>query len=226
MNKQIKTAIISGSISFMIGIFFHYGVDYVYSMMRSIGLTPALPYAKERDIKTDAVDIYIIPFEGFSESIAEQISATLSEELHLNVQAALSIPLDHAFYDKDRKQYVCDSLHSPIQKSLNALNYVTEKTCFIALLQGDMYPQKGDWNYMFSQHWPDKISVVATERMVPYGVLDWGNAEKIYGQRLLKMVKRTIGLQYFGLKRSSDKNSIMYSPIMSAKDVDQMGASF
>lgn len=226
MNKQIKTAVISGCISFMIGIFFHYGVDYVYALMRSQGLTPALPYAKERNMRDDAVDVYIIPFDGFSESVADQICATLSHDLNLNVQSALSIPLDQAVYDKGRKQYMCDSLYFLIQQSLHALRYTTDKTCFIALLQGDMYPKDGDWNYMFAQHWPDRISVVATERMVPYGIFNWTDAEKIYGKRLMKMVKRTIGIQYFGLKRSSSKSSVMYSPIMSAGDIDQMGDSF
>ena len=40
------------------------------------------------------------------------------------------------------------------------------------------------------------------------------------------MVKKAIGLQYYGYSRTTDLNSVMYSPIMSLDDLDIIGTSF
>jgi hypothetical protein len=44
--------------------------------------------------------------------------------------------------------------------------------------------------------------------------------------RLYKMVKKAIGLHYYGYGRTTDLNSVMYSPIMSLDDLDASGTRF
>jgi len=94
--------------------------------------------------------------------------------------------LERAVFNRERKQYVSESLHDPLQQARAAQSYVTEKTVFVGLLDGDIYPESGDWNYMFSHHWPDGISVVANDRMIPSGFMPSSQARILYGERLLK----------------------------------------
>jgi predicted Zn-dependent protease len=202
-----------------------YAADFIYTRFSRAGLTPALPYSHQRSPEY-AVDVYLLPFEGFPEKVADDVAAVLSEETGLNVQSSLAIPLDQAVFNRERKQYISDSLHTPIQQARASQRYATEKTVFIGLLDGDIYPESGDWNFMFSMHWGDGISVVANARMIPAGFMSSSQASVIYGERLLKMVKRTIGMQYYGYKRSSDPASVMYSPILGVQDLDRMGYAF
>jgi predicted Zn-dependent protease len=44
--------------------------------------------------------------------------------------------------------------------------------------------------------------------------------------RMYKMVKKAVGLLYYGYDRSSDKKSVMYSPIMNLNDLDAVGTDF
>ena len=79
---------------------------------------------------------------------------------------------------------------------------------------------------MFAMHWGNGISVVANARMIPSGFMPEAQARKLYGERLLKMIKRAIGMQYYGYKRSSDPASVMFSPILGVGDLDRMGYEF
>jgi len=203
-----------------------YGADYTYSKLRSEGLTPKLPYAKERDGRPAPVDVYLIPFDGFPEAVAGQIAAILSYELNINIQTSLAIPIDGAMYNSEREQYLNASLYEPIAKVVPLLKNGTDRTVYIGLLDADMYPEQGDWNYLFLTHWAERISVVATGRLIPYAVFRKEEAAGIYGQRLLKLVKRTIGQQYFGMARSSDRRSVMYSPLLGTQAMDEMGYEF
>jgi len=45
-------------------------------------------------------------------------------------------------------------------------------------------------------------------------------------ERLLKMVKQTIGMQYYDYKRLSDPASVMYSRRLGVQDLDRMGYAF
>jgi len=202
-----------------------YASDFLYTRFSRAGLTPALPFVHHRSLDY-AVDVYLLPFEGFPEEVAGAVAAVLSQETGLNVQSSLAVPLDRAVFNKERKQYVSESLLDPLQQARAAQSYVTEKTVFVGLLDGDIYPESGDWNYMFSHHWPDRISVVANARMIPSGFMPSSQARILYGERLLKMVKRAIGIQYYGYKRSSDTNSVMFSPILSLQDLDRSGYDF
>ena len=84
-----------------------------------------------------------------------------------------------------------------------------------------MYTTGTDWNYTFAQYYED-LSIVATERIIPYGITNDDKARKIYGTRLVKLLKRAIAFQYFGYKISSDPTCLTYSPMMSTTPFDRM----
>lgn len=86
-----------------------------------------------------------------------------------------------------------------------------------------MYSEANNWDFSLVGNFDNNISIVATERLVPYRVTNRDEAEKIFGERVYKVLKRTIGLQYFKYKRKTDRNSLIFSPIMSVTDLDRMG---
>lgn len=228
IKKPSRTVIIFANI--IVGIFvavlYRYGGDFIYSTLRDTGLTPYIPYSDQAYGNHSEVDVYLIPFDGFPESIASQIANTLSQDLNINIEIFLAIPTDSLEYNQHRKQYVAESLAKPIADVINTMRKRTQKTVYIGLLNDDMYPSDEEFNYLFSLHFENKISVIATSRLIPVGIFDREKAEKLYGDRLLKIVKRTIGQQYFGKKRSSERSSLMYSPLLGPDDIDNMSFKF
>ncbi|NLX27140.1 MAG: hypothetical protein GXY61_14480 [Lentisphaerae bacterium] len=110
-----------------------YGSEYVYSKFREAGLTPEMPYAKDNSSKHASVDVYLIPLDGFNESVVNQIANIMSEELGINVKASLSAPLDKSIYNQERKQYIESSLNEPIFRVIPDLKNKTDQTAYIGL---------------------------------------------------------------------------------------------
>lgn len=203
-----------------------YGADYVYSRLRAGGLTPELPYAEEQVGRPVPVDVYLLPFEGFPDSVAGQIANVLAKELGLRIKTTPAVAIGPGRFDERRKQYVAELMGDPIARAVAQMDPPTRKRAYVGLLNADMYPQGANWNYTFAMHFEGRISVVAAGRLVPYGVLDRKEAARVYGVRLLKLVKRAIGQQYFDMPRSADKKCVMYSPLMSTRDLDVIGYEF
>jgi hypothetical protein len=228
MKKKSTILIIFGN--FIAGIFaivlYKYGGDLIYSTLRDTGLTPDIPYSDQRYGKHSKVDVYFMPFDGFSESIANQIANRLSKDLNINIKIFLALPLDSVEYNDYRNQYVAESLGNPIASAINTMHKRDNKTAYIGLLNDDMYPSDERFNYLFSIHFEGNISVIATNRLIPIGLIDKEKAQKLYGERLLKIVKRTIGQQFLGKKRSSKRSSLMYSPLLGPDDIDKMSFEF
>ncbi len=228
MKKKSKTIIIIANIiaGILSVIIYNYGGDLIYSILRNTGLTPDIPYSDQRYGNHSEVDVYLMPFDGFSESIADQIANRLSNDLNINIETFLALPLETVNYNDYRKQYIAESLSIPITGAINTMRKRTAKTVYIGLLNGDMYPSDEQFNYLFSIHFEGNISVIATSRLIPIGMIGKETAQKLYGERLLKIIKRTIGQQYLGKKRSSNKSSLMYSPLLGPNDLDKMSLDF
>lgn len=87
-----------------------------------------------------------------------------------------------------------------------------------------MYSEGYSWNYSLASVSGHHI-IIATDRYIPKG-LSRDKAAAIYGERILKMLRRMIAGHYFNIPSSSDRNSLMYSPVMGAGDVDRMPDHF
>lgn len=67
-----------------------------------------------------------------------------------------------------------------------------------------------------------RTSVVSLARLFSY-VNDAPVLDAAAQTRLYKMIKRSIGEHCLGWKRSTKIQDIMYSPIMSVQDIDEIG---
>jgi predicted Zn-dependent protease len=226
-NNQF-TRIIYILIGIMLGLGSRYIIDYTYSAMRKGGLTPELPFVytdKRGDVRK--TDVYLVPIGKFSEIAASQLSMFLSQDLGITVKATGCKPMPAGTYDEKRKQHVAERFYEPLLVYSKTLHQDCKPNAiFIGIIADDMYMQETNWNFCFTSNFKNGISVVATDRLVPYGVLDRAAAGKVYGARLIKILKRTIGFQYSKRPRSSDPNSLLYSPLMKLDELDRMSFQY
>jgi len=226
-RREIVKALFHILIGVVIGISSRYVIDYVYESMRKGGLTPQLPFVhtdKQGDMRK--TDVYLMPFEGFSEMAASRLSLFLSENLGIVVKATGNMPLPNSAYDPERKQHIGERFYPGLHAYAQTLSDTKTNTIYIGILADDMYSLESNWNFCFALHFVNGVSIVATDRLIPHGVLDKQKAAQIYGARLSKMIKRVIGTQYYGRPRSSDPHSLLFSPLMNLEELDRMGFEY
>ncbi|WP_136513920.1 zinc metalloprotease [Geomonas edaphica] len=177
------------------------------------------------EIPNKPVDVWLLPIEGFPPEYARELEKTFSAELGLKVRATVHTGRTAKMYGPSGQmiaERVRDDLEIPIKRLYN----LTPKTIFIALTRDDLNGEDGGTRFVFASHFPpERLSVISTARLndASYGKPDTPENTRL---RLYKMVKKAIGLQYYGYWRSTDLKSVMYSPIMSLDDLDAVGTSF
>lgn len=227
MQTGSKRTIVHILLGIFIGLASRYAVDYTYNAMRKGGLTPKMPFVHtDRHGDPRRADVYIIPFVGFSEIAAAQFAQGLSQELGIVVKATGVMPLPSDAKDIQRDQVGAERLYAPVCTFSMTLRDTTPQTAYIAILADDMYPEYSAWNYCLVLNFTNRISIVATDRLLPYGIASKEASSRLYGERLYKLLKRTIGIQYYGYEHSSDPTSLLFSPIMGVDTVDQMSTDF
>jgi len=214
-------------IGIIIGVSVSYYSDYIYLEMRKEGLTPSLPFVqRDQNWEVRPTDVFLIPFFGFEESSSHLLASALGQDTGLKITSTGSIPLPEKYLNKERNQYNIDYLNPIISESINNLRDKSRNQLFIAIMKQDMYSGSNSWNFSLAGNFENDISIVAMERLVPFETTNKGKAEKIFGDRSFKILKRTIGLQFYKHQRKTDVNSVLFSPIMSVNDIDRMGYSY
>jgi predicted Zn-dependent protease len=210
-------------IGVLIGIGSSYYADMVYLEMRQEGLTPSLPFTQtDQNGEYRATEIYLVPFTGFEEKSSHMLAKALSEDTGLKITSTGSIALPEKYLNIERNQYNVDYLNAVVSESIVSLKNTKNNQLFIAIMKQDMYSGSNSWNFSLASNFTNNISIVATERLVPFETTNRSRAEQIFGERVYKILKRTIGLQYYKHPRKTDKDSVLFSPIMSVKDLDRM----
>lgn len=226
-TREVVKAMINILLGFVVGIFSRYYIDYVYESMRKGGLTPELPYVHtENSGELRKTDVYLIPFEGFSGIDASRLSLFLSKDLGIVVKATGGMPIPNGTYDPLRKQHTAERFYDCLYNYSQTFTDTEPNTIYIGILADDMYPEESNWNFCLALNFENRVSIIATDRLVPGGVIDKKEAGQIYGARLSKMLKRTIGIQYFGYRRSSEPKSLLFSPLMGVDELDRMGFEY
>lgn len=171
------------------------------------------------------VDVWLMPIEGFPPEYAHELAQKFSAELGLNVRATVHTGRSPKMFGPFH-QMIAERVRDELKVPLHRLYDVTPKTIFIALTRDDLNGEDGGTRFAFATHFPpERLSVVSMARLSDsfFGKMDAPGVTRL---RLYKMVKKAIGLQYYGYARSTDLNSVMYSPIMSLDDLDASGTSF
>jgi predicted Zn-dependent protease len=171
------------------------------------------------------VDVWLMPIEGFPTDYARELEKEFSAELGLNVRTTVQAGRTPRMFDPSH-QMISERVRDELRIPLHRLYDVSPKTICIVLTRDDLNSADGGTRFAFATHLaPERLSIVSMARLSDsfYGNID---APAVTKRRLYKMVKKAIGLQYYGYSRTTDLNSVMYSPIMSLDDVDVIGTSF
>jgi predicted Zn-dependent protease len=170
------------------------------------------------------IDVYFIPMD-FSPSLAVKLAEELSDELNLHIAVSVQMGTSPDMFNSERKQYDAKKIISEAKKIVHRNIDEQEAPYSIVLLHQDLNRPPFNLRYTFAVHSTQGVSVISTARMDPrnYGLS--ADDELLYS-RLKKMVMKGIGYNVFQHKRSLDPSSVMYSPIMSLEDLDEIGTEY
>jgi len=187
-------------------------------------LSDTLPFVFLNPDPKPPVDVYFIPMD-FSPDLAVRLANELGEELDLHIAVSVQMGTSPNMFNSERRQYDANKIISEARTVLPRITHQTDIPYAVVLLHQDLNRPPFNLRYTFAVHSTQGISVISTARMDPrnYGLQP--DDELLYS-RLKKMVMKGIGYNIFGHKRSLDRSSVMYSPIMSVQDLDEIDATF
>lgn len=166
-----------------------------------------------------------MPLAGFPMEMARELEQTCSSELSLNVRTTVHAGRPKSMFASSG-QLIAEQVMTDLHTPLTRLPQKSDKTVIVVLTSDDLNAADSGLRYVFAAHDEDRhVSIVSTARMREsfYGLQE--DPGKTKG-RLYKMVKKTIGIQYYRYARSTDLNSVMYSPVMSLGDLDAQGVRY
>lgn len=171
----------------------------------------------------DVVQVYLVPMSDFPEDAAAHLAKALSKDLNVWVKSTVRIGDMEPDQLPGTRQLVAESILSKSQKVIKSLPEAGTETYFLLLTTRDINSGSGGFRFQFSMHNQElKTSVVSMAR-----IMELENNKTVVNNvvltRLYKLIKRAIGENYFGWKRSTDINDIMYSPLMGVQDLDKIG---
>ena len=172
----------------------------------------------------DHVQVYLVPLSDFPEPLSVQLAKVLSEDLGFWVKSSLRIGKLGVEHMPGTNQLPAEEVMAKAQETIKTFPEASEGTHFVLLTMQDINSQHRGFRFQFSMHDKAlKTSVISMARL-----LDYKAGKAILNDaalsRLFKMSKRAIGEMLLGWHRSTDRNDVMYSPLMSVQDLDRIGA--
>ena len=178
------------------------------------------------EITPDRVDVFLIPLEDFNFQATASLAKSLTQELGIHVKPTVNMGIGNLAPFPGTKQFSAEEIETNALRIIPNLKETVADTAYIVLTTRDI--NSGDRALRFSfSHYDSRarVAVVSAARLSMGR--NGGFAErKTTIDRLTKLVKRSIGVVYYGYTRSTDINDVLYSPLMSVDDLDRMGSDF
>jgi predicted Zn-dependent protease len=202
-----------------------WGLATAFCLLLATGCVNQPPIPTQEEIGPPT-DVYLVPLGNFPYEFADQIARKLSSDLKIQVRASLPMGIgDIKPLPKDSQLATQDIIISAHEVGKRLPN-TSEKFVVIALTDHDINDAAQSLRFLFARNDLSKhTSVISVARMRASTPKEEGTPTQV-GLRIYKMLKRTIGEQYFGLPRTADISNIMYAPIMSLEDIDSMGTDY
>jgi hypothetical protein len=167
------------------------------------------------------VDIYILAADGFAVDRAERLAGQLATDTGLKVKMLGQLGVAEMSPFRDEQFNVWEFIHIANQLVTNhGLDDGREST--IVLTSVDMADPESTDNFRF--HTADldaRIAVISDFNLRPDEALPQ-RLEAKTDDRILKYMKRSIGVTYYKLPRSADPHNFLYSPVIDVSDIDAM----
>lgn len=171
----------------------------------------------------DEVDVYIVPMDDFPLEGANQIAKLMSDDMNLWVKPSVRLGALRSSKLPGTNQLIFEDIISKSIAIIRNFGDVGKDTYFLILTTRDINSGAGMLRFLFAGHDKSlKTSVVSLQRLVNYKN-ETPVFDEVSKMRLYKMMKRAIGEMHYDWKRTTDKRDIMFAPIMSLKDLDEIG---
>ena len=157
------------------------------------------------ELKPRGGPVYFVPLGAPDPPFLDSVAAQLEQRYQLRVVKLAALPLDKSVVDSGRSQLMAEALIALMRRG-----YPREAADGSAVLIGitarDFYIAsytKSRW--AFSYRMDERFAVVSTARMDEGG---WGRASnpELLKTRLRKMVTKNLGVLYFRLDQSTDRD--------------------
>lgn len=183
--------------------------------------------AATADAAMEPVDVWLVPVADFPESEVATLLRRLRADLPwLRIYEAARIPRPDAIDSADGTQVVGQKAVEAFAPVARALPKTKSNTACVFLIADDLNIAGGRLRFTFSVNDRNShVAVVSRARMVLGEGAVPASAEQV-DARLYKMVKRQVGELRLGLVRTSERDNLMYSPLMGVPDLDRIGTEF
>lgn len=180
------------------------------------------------DRPRSSYDIVLIPMDGIPPAFLNDLQETLEEQHKFNILVTTHMGKNDEMRIEETKQYDATKVVNAAAAVARRLGRLGDKVFYIALTNEDINTTPITLRFNFSVNY-DGISVVSLARMNPAtydgeSIFTMLDQRKVLMTRLVKMINKSIGREYYGYDVSSDINSVMYGPIMGLSDLDEMGS--
>lgn len=172
------------------------------------------------------VDVFLIPMDDFNAELAGALASSLSRDLGIRISATRKVTIQGLAPFPGTTQYSADDILDTAEDAVQRLPGSLTNTAYIILTQRDINLNDRKLRFCFASHnYNTRVSVVSSARMSGPWNGKSANLETVTA-RIKKMVKRSIGLEYFGYRHSADIHDLMFAPIMSLNDLDRISDDF
>ncbi len=188
--------------------------------------TPKIPFKQSEGVSYKDVDVFLIPIFNFPEIALQYLADDLSKNLGLKVKAVNSMPRQDSEFNQFRNQMPADVYHSALTNLSSRLLSDNPKCIYIAITHDSLYLKNTNMNFVYSAYFDNKHAILGVGQLCVALPEDSASAQKMVSFRIFKMTKRIIGKMYYGFSPSENPQSLMKSPLMTIKDVDDMSMDY
>ncbi len=153
-----------------------------------------------------------------------KISNNLSTSHNLSSKVTSTLPISELSINTSTNQIDAGSIAQNAQELITLNNLSGGRKAFIVLTTYDLNYLNSGLSYVFSAHYEQiSLSVISVARADPQNY-NLPADDSLKTNRLMKLINKSIGLNYYAYPTTTDINSVMYGPVMSPDDLDAAGA--
>jgi hypothetical protein len=166
--------------------------------------------------------VAFLPLGSFPVADLERLTTFYQARYGVAIEILPPIQIPAGLEDPNRTQLAAEDLINVIATGIPEAS--DPDRAVIGFVTDDIYIRgRPDWRWAFGLRDEAHLGVVSTARMGAAAPILGGILESA---RLRKMATRYIGILYFGLPLSFDRDSVLYQDILGVPDLDAMGEDY
>lgn len=214
---------------------FKLAIKLVLLILSAVLVRACLPERSPLGTPTEerrVAQVVLLPTEGVPVVFTAELKRRLEKQHPFGVLVSVHMGIPSNGEIDSTGQYRADILARAGADALR--NFAVSDEYGIVLTNRDINAPESGLRFLFSQHYPQAhISVISTARLnamngisqdIPLPQIPVVFEQTV--ERARKLINKAIGIGVYRYALSSDKRSVMYSPIMSLTDLDEVGDDY